>query len=75
MGRDLWRHGSTAAPGATRSWFGAVPIYGQEVHVSVVPLFDDASEPLGFVALVHDLRFEEQRRTTIQRILLFAFAT
>ena len=52
-----------------------MPIYGQEVHVSVVPLFDDAGEPLGFVALVHDLRFEEQRRTTIQRILLFAFAT
>ncbi len=75
LGRDLWRHGPTAAPGATHSWFGAVPIYGQEVHVSVVPLFDDAGEPLGFVVLVHDLRFEEQRRTTIQRILLFAFAT
>jgi trehalose 6-phosphate synthase len=75
LGRDLWRHGGTAAPAATHSWFGAVPLYGQEVHVSVVPLFDDAGEPLGFVALVHDLRFEEQRRTTIQRILLFAFAT
>ena len=75
LGRDLWRHGGTGAPGATRSWFGAVPIYGQESHVSVVPLFDDAGEPLGFVALVHDLRFEEQRRTTIQRVLLFAFAT
>jgi len=75
LGRDLWRQGVAATPSATRSWFGAVPIYGQEVHVSVVPLFDDAGEPLGFVALVHDLRFEEQRRTTMQRILLFAFAT
>ena len=74
LSRDLWRAGEPA-PGTNRSWFGAVPLYGQEVHVSAVPLYDDSNEPLGFVALVHDSHFEEQRRSTIQRILLFAFAT
>jgi trehalose 6-phosphate synthase len=61
-------------PSQWKSWFGGVPLFGQEVHVSAVPITDESRGTLGFVALVHNLRFEEQRRATIQNVLLFAFA-
>jgi len=74
LGRDLQRGGGAPDPLQWKSWFGGVPLFGQEVHVSAIPVADDDGHTLGFVALVHNLKFEEQRRTTIQNVLLFAFA-
>src|SRR6185369_8437949 len=74
LGRDLQRGGGVPDPSQWKSWFGGVPLFGQEVHVSAIPIADDEGHTLGFVALVHNLKFEEQRRTTIQNVLLFAFA-
>jgi trehalose 6-phosphate synthase len=74
LGRNLANR-QAATPAAGQSWYGTVPLLGQDVHVSAVPLADDQGKTLGFVAMIHDLRFEQQRRATIQKILLFAFAT
>jgi len=46
---------------------------GGSVHVSVVPLYQ-AAQPAGFLVLVHDLVFIEQRETKTRSILFVAFA-
>ena len=45
---------------------------GGRVHVSAIPC-STATEPLGFVVLVHDLSFVERREATTRSFLLLAF--
>jgi trehalose 6-phosphate synthase len=54
------------------SWNSAQRLTGGSVHVSAVPLGDDAGA-LGFVVLVHDLSWAERREATTLQFLLLAF--
>jgi trehalose 6-phosphate synthase len=55
-----------------QTWTDVVPLPGGNVHVSAIPVLDDA-EALGFVVLVHDLSFVQRREATTRRFLLAAF--
>jgi trehalose 6-phosphate synthase len=55
-----------------REWDATIPLASGSVHVSAIPIADDAG-PAGLVVLVHDLSFIERREGTMRRLLLFAF--
>ncbi len=60
--------------GGWQPWHGVVAdLAGGNVHVSAVPVAD-GERVLGFVVLLHDLRFVERRGAAAQRLLLFGFA-
>ena len=46
---------------------------GGAVHVSALPLMDDADAPAGFVVLVQDLSFAQQRESMTEAFMLTAF--
>lgn len=61
------------APAADwKAWSDVVTLPGGDVHVSAIPVLD-ADQPLGFVVLLHDLRFVQRREATTRRFLLLAF--
>jgi trehalose 6-phosphate synthase len=58
--------------GAHREWSGVETFEGEELHVSAIPL-EGTDHTLGFVVVVHELRFAAQREAETQRLLLAAF--
>jgi trehalose 6-phosphate synthase len=60
-----------ASPWAT--WRAAAELPGGRIHVSAVPLLDEAG-PQGVVLLIHDLSFVDRREDRTRGFLLGAFA-
>ncbi len=55
------------------AWGQRSTLSAGSVHAIAVPIVDD-DRPIGFVTLVHDLRFAERRDFATRRFLLLAFA-
>jgi len=53
-------------------WHGVESLRGIRVHVSALPVWSD-SRGVGFVVLVHDLSFVENRETQARDFVLLAF--
>jgi trehalose 6-phosphate synthase len=54
-------------------WHGIERIPSGAVHLSAIPVHEGADH-LGFVVLVHDLAYVEQRQAELRRYFLWAFA-
>ena len=54
------------------AWRTVAALPGGTVHISALPLLDQA-EAVGFVVLVHDMSFIERREATVRRVLLITF--
>src|SRR5687768_389760 len=59
------------ADGALQEWHSVQSAGGGRVHVSAFPLVEE-DQPLGFVALVHDMSYADRRETLAQRFTLAA---
>jgi trehalose 6-phosphate synthase len=73
--RDLARHvrpesDSAAAP--WQSWGESISLRGGSAHVSALPLVE-GGETLGFVVLLHDMRFVEGRERKMREFLVLGF--
>jgi trehalose 6-phosphate synthase len=59
-------------PGPSRGWSSIVSLPGGRIHVSAMPLQDEAEAD--FVVLVHDWAYVEEREQTTSRYLFLGFA-
>jgi trehalose 6-phosphate synthase len=61
-----------AQPGSLVAWRSTADLPGGKVHLSALPIEDDAGK-LGFVLLLHDMSYVERREQTLRGFLLVAF--
>ncbi len=55
------------------SWYSTVEHGARDAHLSAIPVAE-RGEPLGFLMVLHDRGFAEQREAQIQRLLIGTFA-
>jgi trehalose 6-phosphate synthase len=73
--RELSSHVRPAAEPASgpwRSWGESISMRGGGAHVSALPL-TDGDDTLGFVVLLHDMRFVEGRERKMRQFLVLGF--
>jgi trehalose 6-phosphate synthase len=73
--RELARHvrpESDSAVAPWQSWGETMSLRGGSVHVSALPLVD-GGDTLGFVVLLHDMRFVEGRERKMREFLVIGF--
>lgn len=67
------RPSADAAGSAWTSWYTTVDLGARDAHLSAIPL-SERGEPIGFVMVLHDRGFAEEREAQIQRLLVGTFA-
>jgi trehalose 6-phosphate synthase len=73
IGANLQPKLETEPAAAWTPWKGTKALPGGNVHLSAIPIGDEAGV-LGFIVLVHDLSFVGRREDTLRHFLLLAFA-
>jgi trehalose 6-phosphate synthase len=68
IGKKLW----SAKGGTPTIWASVFSLPDGELHVSAIPILE-GGHPLGFVVLVHDLSFIEQREASTRRFFVVVF--
>lgn len=52
---------ATTPPAGWQTWNHVERLDGGRAHLSAIPVFDDAKQPLGIIALVQDMSYAERR--------------
>ena len=68
------RPSMTAPAAAWRTWNEVSSLATGGVHVSAIPIIDEAEQPVGFVTLLHDMSFADRRGALTLQFTWLVFA-